>query len=144
MGRWPITGEAAFLVDLSPILNFPSVFPLLPPPASPCCPLPGTFVFTWPTSQGTRSYLWLLGLAAEYAAPVRLFHSNFSPAPKLNCSVISCHPPSTTSHIPSQIPNNVKFHCRIQGYERSRPASFRYKHAESREEGKKLRNSCFS
>lgn len=122
--REPFAGQPAFLVDLSPTLNFVSLLPVLPPPASPCCPLPGTFVFTWPTSQGTRSYLWLLGLAADYAAPVRLFHSNFSPAPKLNCSVISCHPPSTTSHIPYHIPNNVRFHCRIQRYERLWPASF--------------------
>lgn len=112
--RKPLAGQPAFLVDLSPTLNFMSLLPVLPPPASPCFPLPGTFVFTWPTSQGTRSYLWLFGLAADYAAPVRLFHSSFSPAPNLNCSVISCHPPSTTSHIPYHIPNNVRFHCRIQ------------------------------
>lgn len=95
MSSWVSVPWLWLCVDLSPKLNLyssPS-----PPSASLRCPLPGTFVFTWPTSQGTRSYLWLLGLAAECAAPVNFFSLRLTPAPKLNYSVISCHPPLTTS-----------------------------------------------
>lgn len=99
-------------VDLSPKLNFHSLLPLLPPSASPCCPLPGTFVFTWPTSQGTRSYLWLSGLAAEYAAPVKFFHSDLAQHPNWTVQSFPVIPPQPL-HDPI-LANNVKFHCYLQ------------------------------
>lgn len=92
------------VVDLSPKLNF------LLPTASPCCPLPATFVFIWPTSQGTHSYLWLSRPGSRVRCACQAFSLWLSPAPKLNCSVTSCHPGSTTSPSPlSQ--TQVKFPC---------------------------------
>lgn len=76
------------------------------PTASPCCTLPATFVFVWPTSQGTHSYLWLSGPGSRVRCACQAFSLWLSPAPKLNCSVTSCHPGSTTSPSPLSQPKS--------------------------------------
>lgn len=98
---WAPHGWLWLTVDLSPKLNF------LLPMASPCCPLPATFVFIWPTSQGTHSYLWLSGPGSRVRCACQAFSLWLSPAPKLNCSVTSCHPGSTTSPLPLANPSQV-------------------------------------
>lgn len=78
---WPITQIK--LLQFSPSL----------PSTSLCCPLPGTFVFTWPTSQGTYSYLWLSGLAAKCAVPVKFFHSDLLQYPNWTVKSFPVIPP---------------------------------------------------
>lgn len=67
-------------------------------------PLPGTFVFTWSTSQGTCSYLWLSRLAAECAAPVNFllffFHCDLPQHPNWTVESLWPPPPPPIPYLP--------------------------------------------
>lgn len=110
--RWPLTQ-----IKLPQFAPSPLVFS--PPSASLLCPLPGTFVFTWPTSQGTRSYLWLSGLAAECAAPVKFFHSDLPQHPNWTVQSFPVIPPQPRPY--PIFANNVKFHRWARQSETSGP-----------------------
>lgn len=108
-GECPLT-----LASCRPLTQIkPPPFSPSPPSISLHCPLPGTFVFTWSTSQGTCSYLWLSGLAAKCAAPVKVFFFSLRLTPAPQIELLSHFLSYPLNHLPIPylpIMSNVEHH----------------------------------
>lgn len=84
-------------VDLSPKLNFHSSLPLLSSLNLPPLPTARHFCFHMADFSGNTLIFVAFGVGSRVCCACQVFSLQLTPAPKLNCSVISCHPSSTTS-----------------------------------------------
>lgn len=84
-------------VDLSPKLNFHSSLPLFSSLNLSPLPTARHFCFHMADFSGNTLIFVAFGVGSKVCCACQVFSLRLTPAPKLNCSVISCHPPSTTS-----------------------------------------------
>lgn len=84
--RWPLTQ-----------IKLPQFAPSPPSLSFSLLPTARHFCFHMADFSGNTLIFVAFGVGSRVCCACQVFSLRLSPAPKLNCSVISCHPPSTTS-----------------------------------------------
>lgn len=95
-------------VDLSPKFNFHGSLPPSPSLNLTSLPTARHFCFHMANFSGNTLIFVAFGVGSRVCCACQVFLLRLTPAPKLNCLVISCHPHHPPRH--SVFANNVKFH----------------------------------
>lgn len=112
---WPLTQ-----------IKLPQFAPSPPSLSFSLLPTARHFCFHMADFSGNTLIFVAFGVGSRVCCACQVFSLWLSPAPKLNCSVISCHPPLNHLSIPYlQIMSN--FNCCVwRGKKKSHPVSFTF------------------